>query len=297
MQQECDPGNRGAPCLSWRSLPLLAFTSLLLLAVQMAAYPATEAQQLAREVLQNEIQAEANERTLWSYRDLSIRDGKEMLFEYCETKEGTLHRLLAVNGRPLNPHERQAEDRRIGKLLRSPDAVREAKKQEEADARKERKFLTLFPDAFLYREEGQQGELVKLAFAPNPNFHPSGYMARALHCLQGTMVVDVKQKRLVSVDGRLRSEVKFLGGLLGHLNSGGTFSVSLQEVASGDWELKSLQVEMSGKALIFKSIGVQEQETYSRYDPVSPSASLAQAAERLLEDSTNFTMASSDHYR
>ena len=39
------------------------------------------------------------------------------------------------------------------------------------------------------------------------------------------------------------TEVKFWGGLAGHLNPGGTFSVELENVEPGDWELKSLDVE------------------------------------------------------
>jgi len=76
-----------------------------------------------------------------------------------------------------------------------------------------------------------------------------------------------------------------LGGLAGHLNRGGTFSVQLENVAPGDWEVKSLNVEMNGKALLFKIITVREQDNYSNYTPIPPDTTLAQAAERLQEDS------------
>jgi hypothetical protein len=79
---------------------------------------------------------------------------------------------------------------------------------------------------------------------------------RVLHCLAGTMALDAKQKRLVGIEGRLLREVKFLGGLAGYLHAGGTFSVKSENVAHGDWELKALGVEMTGKALLFKSISV-----------------------------------------
>ncbi len=287
------------PCrlhASWRKAgfwPLVS-TSILLLAVLppnlehtgVAANNSAGANQLVREVIQNEIQAEPSNNNMWSYRELTNRKGKELLLEYCQTKYGTIHRLLAVNGHPLNPSQRQAEDIRIQKLLRSPDAVRAAQKKERADAQEERKFLRLFLDAFRYQEEGQQGDLMKLGFRPNSDFHPSTDEERVLHSLKGTMVVDVQQKRLVSVNGRLTTEVKFWGGLAGHLNAGGTFSVLSENVAPGDWELKSLDVEMNGKALLFKTITVREQDTYSSYTLVPPSTSLAQAAERLQKDSS-----------
>jgi hypothetical protein len=241
--------------------------------------------QLVREVIQNEIQGQANDNNLWTYRELTRHGGKNLLLEYCQTKYGSIHRLLAVNGQPLSPSRRQTEAKRIQMLIGSPDALRAAQRKESADAQEERKFLTLFPNAFRYQEEGQQGSLLKLGFRPNPNFRPSGNEERVLHSLEGTMVVDLKQKRLVSINGRLMTEVKFWGGLAGHLNPGGTFSVQLENVAPGDWELKSLDVEMNGKALLFKTLTVREQDTYSNYTPIPPNTSVVQAAELLQKDS------------
>jgi hypothetical protein len=272
----------------------VASTSGLLLAsllanpqqTRAAVMNATDANPLVRDVIQNEIQAETNDNDLWSYRELTKRKGKELLLEYCQTKYGTIHRLLAVNGHPLSPRQRQAEDQRIQKLIRSPNELRAAQNKESADAREERKFLKLFPAAFRYQEEQAQGDRITFRFTPNPSFHPSGNEQRVLHALTGTMVVDVRQKRLVSIEGRLMTEVKFWGGFLGHLDRGGTFSVVSENVSPGDWELKSLDIEMNGKALLFKTLAIREHDTYTSYTPVPPSASLAQAAERLRQDSS-----------
>ena len=237
-----------------------------------------------REVIQNEIRSQTNDTNLWSYRELTKTKGRGVLLEYCQTKHGTIHRLLAVNGHALNSKQRQAEDKRIAKVVRSPNLLRAAEKKERADALEERKFLKVFPDAFRYQVEGRQGDQVTLRFRPAPGFSPSGMEERALRALEGTMIVDVRQKRLVSVNGRLMTEVKFWGGILGHLDKGGTFSVVSENVAPGDWELKSLDIEMNGKALLFKTITVHEQDTYSNYEKVPPDTSLAQAAERLEND-------------
>ncbi len=241
--------------------------------------------QIVREVIQNELSGQVNDPNLWCYRKGTTHDGKTQVLEYCQTKNGTIHRLLAVNGQPLNLAERRAEEIRIQKLIRSPNAVEAAQRKETADGREERKFLKLLPDAFSYRVEGRQGDRLTLRFTPNPNFRASGNEERVLHALSGAMVVDLDQKRLVSISGRLSREVKFWGGLAGHLDPGGTFSVTQENVASGDWELKTLDVEMNGKALLFKTIAVREHESYSNYTPVPPNISLAQAAEHLERDS------------
>jgi hypothetical protein len=263
--------------------------SIFLLAFQMggATDDPSDAKQLMREVIHSEIDSQAHEagdNHLWSYRELTRQKGKEQLFKYCQTKLGTIHRLLAVNGQSLNAAQRQVEEKRIQKLIQSPDAMLAAQKKERADAEEEIKFLKVFPEAFRFQEENRQGDVVQLLFTPDPAFHPSGIEERVLHYMQGTIVVNVIQKRLVSVSGRLMTEVKFLGGLAGYLNAGGTFSVQSESVAPGDWELKSLDIEMRGKALLFKTFTVEEHDTYSRYTPVPPGTTLAEATEILKKD-------------
>jgi hypothetical protein len=99
--------------------------------------------------------------------------------------------------------------------------------------------------------------------------------------MQGTVLVDAEQRRLSAIDGKLTSEVKFFGGLFGHLEKGGTFNVEQKEVSPQIWEVSVMHVHMSGKALLFKTIDVQEDETYSDFKSVPPDTSLEQAAQRL----------------
>jgi hypothetical protein len=93
--------------------------------------------------------------------------------------------------------------------------------------------------------------------------------------------VDPQQKQLARIDGELTSEVKFAGGLLGHLDQGGVFSVRFRQVDSGHWLMATLQVNMSGKALLFKSISVQEEREFEDYHRVPSNLTLRQAEEFL----------------
>lgn len=104
--------------------------------------------------------------------------------------------------------------------------------------------------------------------------------------MEGTMVVDAKAKRLVSINGRLTSEVKFWGGLLGHLDAGGTFHVEQRRVGAGHWDEILLDVRMDGKALFFKTIGVRQNETYSDYRQEPENISLQEAAQQLEKDTS-----------
>jgi hypothetical protein len=120
-----------------------------------------------------------------------------------------------------------------------------------------------------------------LRFSPDPRFRPPDHAAQVFHHMEGVVMVDSEQQRLAAIDGKLTSEVKFFGGILGHLEKGGTFNVEQKEVAPRIWELSVMHVHMNGKALLFKTIDVQEDETYSDFKAVPPDTSLEQAAQRL----------------
>jgi hypothetical protein len=125
---------------------------------------------------------------------------------------------------------------------------------------------------------GRQGDLVTLTFRPNPDFQPTSLEARVFHGMEGEMTVDTKQERLAALNGHLMEDVKFGGGLLGHLDKGGKFEVRQAEVAPGHWEMTVLGVDMKGKALLFKTVGVHETENHSEFHRVSDDLTLAEAA-------------------
>jgi hypothetical protein len=79
------------------------------------------------------------------------------------------------------------------------------------------------------------------------------------------------------------NDVKFAGGLLGHLEKGGQFSVKRAEIAPGVWELTDLAVSMRGKALLFKTISVQQKELHSEFQRVPNNLTLSEAAGLLLQ--------------
>ena len=243
-----------------------------------------EASRLAREVFENEVQAQINDQSLWCYRQLKEEQGKKRLFAVCETNDGEVDRLLEVNGQELSPKQRQAEDQRIQKMLDDPDQMRQQQKKSAEDAKQERELLKMFPDAFRFQYAGMQGNLIRLNFAPNPNFRPSNRAAQVFHHIEGSLLADGEQKRLAEIDGRLTSPVKFGWGLLGHLDKGGTFLVTQQDLGSGHWELTMLDVEMNGKALFFKTIGVREKELHTDFQQVPEGTRPRQAFELMRQN-------------
>jgi hypothetical protein len=240
---------------------------------------------LVREVIYNEVQAQSRDQSLWCYREQQQEDAKPAkTLQVCQTKDGELERLVALGGRELTSLQAQAEDERIQRVVSHPEQLRAKQKKEREDGEQARNLLATLPDAFLFQWDHKSGNLVTLRFRPNPAFRPSTRSAQVFHHMEGTLIVDAEQKRLVEINGRLTSEVKFLGGLLGHLDKDGTFCVKQQHVGEGHWDLRSMSVQMNGKALFFKTIAVLETKSILDYQPLPRGATLQQAADFLRRD-------------
>lgn len=240
--------------------------------------------QLVRAVVRNEIDSEVRDHSLWRYREVHEEGGKKKIFDVCQTKDGEIQRLVAINDQPLNPKQQQAEDQRILKLVRHSDQLKQLQKKQRDDADQIRNLLKMFPEAFTFRLGEVHGNLVKVNFAPNPKFHPATRPAQVFHHMTGNLVIDEKQKRIVEINGKLVDEVKFGGGILGHLDKGGTFTVKQQDVGSGHWEMTFMNINMNGKVLFFKTLTVREKETYTDFRRLPDNIPPSQAVELLIKD-------------
>ena len=236
------------------------------------------ANELARKVVANELKVQDEDHVRWMYRLEKEESGKKQVQEILETNNGSLSRLLSIDGRPLDAKQQQKESQRTQRLVSHPDEQRKLQQASNKKAEQGGRLFKILPDAFVFDYAGRQGDLVTLSFRPNPNFQPPSLEARVFHSMQGEMTVDTKQERLAVLNGHLMEDVKFGGGLLGHLDKGGKFEVRQTEVAAGQWEMTTLGVDMKGKALLFKTIAVYETENHSDFQRVPDDLTLAEAA-------------------
>lgn len=246
---------------------------------------------LVNSVIRNELTPANSTEIRWKYLLNKEVSGREETREVVETKSGSLERLIAIAGRPLSGAEQRDETERILKLAHSPDDQKRLEQSRQKDADQSNAFLRMIPSAFLFEYAGKDGELVKVTFKPNPQFRNSSREAKILKEMQGEIWFDAKQQRLVSIRGQLINDVKFVGGLLGHLEKGGQFSVKRAEIAPGDWELTDLAVSMRGKVLLFKAICVQQKELHSAFQRVPNNLTLSEAAGLLLQQASVYRRA------
>ncbi len=238
---------------------------------------------LVRKVIRHELDAQQHDHSLWMYKDIVRIPAPARQKMVVETHQGELTCLQQVDGQPLTPDQKMAERRRIHNFVTDASAQSRARQASSSDDQKSAELFSILPDAFVFQYAGSNGDLTTLSFHPDPGFRSRSMEAYVFHKMDGQVIVNTREYRLVEIAGTLTHGVQFFGGLLGHLDPGGTFDVRMTEVAPGIWNLARLKVNMRGKALFFKTIGDQEDETRSDFRQVPDGTTLSQAEQMLLE--------------
>ena len=246
-----------------------------------APLTADSASRLVQQVVNNEVNAGKSDHLRFTYRTRKETPKGSTTKQIIETSEGSVARLMAVNDQPPTSEQRQQDQERIQKLINDPDERQRKHREQQDDATKAEDMLRVLPDAFLYEEIGREGDLIRLHFHPKPHFDPPSREASVYRGMEGTLTVDGRQKRLVRIDGHLFQDVTFGWGILGRLDKGGTFFVEQKQLEGPRWEVTTMNVNMNGKALFFKTISMHEKEVSSDFRRVPENLSLKQAVDML----------------
>jgi hypothetical protein len=253
-----------------------------------------DANQYVRSAIQHEIVEEDRDHSHWRY-SLHREDAKgSQDRDVIETPEGSLSRTLLKWGRPLNAQEHQEDEARMQKQISDPEERAKHAKREKKDTEKARQMLRSIPEAFTFAYDGEEDGLVRLNFVPNPHFDPPSLELRIFRSVHGKLWIDRNSSRLARIEGELFEDVNFGFGLLGHLNKGGTFKVVRKDLGQGNWEIVSEEVNMTGRAAIFKTITEKQKQIMTGFHRVPDSLTLTQAYEILTKD-PNSVAATNDH--
>jgi len=234
-----------------------------------------------RQAVQHELAEQDSDHSHWRYSLHREDDKGTQDRDVIETTEGSLSRTLLKFGRPLTADEREQDEARMNKQISDPAERAKHSKREKEDAEKAKNMLKAIPDAFIFQYDGEEDGCVRLTFNPNSRYTPPSRELHVFHSLRGKIWIDRAQKRLARVEGSLFEDVTFGFGLLGRLNKGGTFKVVQQQVAPQHWEAVSLDININGHAVLFKTINVKHRQMLSGFQRVSDSLTLDQAYEML----------------
>jgi hypothetical protein len=77
-----------------------------------------------RQAVSAELQANKTDKSIWVYREDNTTPEKHAVYTAIETPQGTLRRLIELNGHPLSPQATATETRRIQNYVNDPSARR-----------------------------------------------------------------------------------------------------------------------------------------------------------------------------
>ncbi|HLY39582.1 MAG TPA: hypothetical protein VKR52_00150 [Terracidiphilus sp.] len=265
-------------------LPLLLLTPVTI--AQQGA-PADLPSSLVRQALAAELRAAKDTAHPMRYRLFKSTPRLSSLKEICETKDGSVARLLEINGHPLNSVDEQKEQGRLDSLLSDPGRQRHRKQSEDQDASRALEVLRALPTAFVYTYAGSGdasiGHVEKFTFKPNPGFDPPNLETQVLTEMTGELWVDPAHERVTRLEGHLQHDVAFGWGILGRLNKGGWIIIEQSDVGDGQWRVVRFQMAMSGRVL-FKTRSFDTTEEESRFESVPLGMGYAEAIRLLRGD-------------
>lgn len=258
-----------------------------LLPIVLSAQPVTpviSANELVRAAVFNE-QKHANDPVYMVFRQRTEKPKGTVVKQIIETPQGMIGRIISINDQALTAEQRRQDDERINRLL-DPEKMREKRAEQAKDAQRVKNMIAALDDAFNYQYDGTvpgpNGKMyTRLKFTPNPNFDPPSRETAVLQGMKGVMLVDAADKRIARIEGTLFRDVTFGWGLLARLQSGGTLTVVQQEILPGHWEITDLKLDLVGKALLLKTVKIQQTQKYTDFDRVPDNLSVAQAIDLL----------------
>lgn len=241
------------------------------------------AQTLVREVVYNE-QHDHDTHGYWRYWIVQRDQNNTRLKEQVETEDGPINRLVKTNGQPIDQHTREEEQARLEHLVNSPEEQASHRKDYFEDEKHLAAVMRMLPDAYIFEDAGDEDGYHHLRFSPNPSYAPHTIETRVIHSMAGDLWIDARMKRLSRLEGHLTDNVNFGFGILGHVEKGGWFRIQRVQVSSTEWKMQRMELHLSGRAVLFKTIACDTNEVRGGFAAVPAGLNLAQGM-RILEQS------------
>jgi len=239
---------------------------------------------LIRNLAWNELQAAEHPAHYYRYINREASPGEARTTEQIQTSQGVAELLLAVNGKPPTPEQRQANNNLLARLTTDARFRQSRLKDQQQDTARRDSIIKNLPEAFIYTFLGKSSDgLIHLKFRPDPKFNPSSRQALILEGMEGELWVDPSSQRMVKIDGRLIKDVTIGWGILARLYKGGRFLMEQSKGSDGAWHQELLSVDFDGTELIFKALHVHERLIRCCFERVPHNLSIKQAVHSLQE--------------
>jgi hypothetical protein len=198
-----------------------------------------------------------------------------------ETSVGKVRLLVAEDGKPLSAERAAGEKARLADIASHPDAFRQREMAVKSDEQHAQQMIVLLQKGFLFDEPRAEGEDLRIGFRPDPAYQPLSLEERVLHGMSGSILVDTRSMQLHRIEGRLPADVSLGYGLLGTIRAGSSFSTAHASEPGNEWKTSTVDTEIDGKLLFFKSIRKREQVAHHDFKLLASDVSVGQAVTML----------------
>lgn len=239
-----------------------------------------DARSLVQTTVNAEIAADKADQSRWIFYEVDKKPDTSVVQWVAQTSKGDVNRVIRKNGHPVpKPRQRQT----VEAFVHDTDAQQQQHLSAKKDAQQAESLLKMLPNAFLWSVKDKTEITTTLHFKPNPNFDPPDRQARVFAVMEGDLTVNNVQHRIKKLRGTMMHDVNFGWGILGSLKKGGWFEVNREQVAPGKWQINETHVHIQGRALLFKTISEQEDDTKSHFTRQPDDVTLEQAAEAVMK--------------
>jgi hypothetical protein len=270
-------------------LPVPQLKSLILVFLLTAVAAPAQDPGLVQRALANELRSANDAQHLMRYRLRKSSPRLTTTKDICETADGAVARLIAVNDAPLSPADEQREQARLDQLLSDPGRQRRRKQSQDQDTARALKALRSLSNAFVFEfagsGQGPGGEIEKFRFRPNPKFDPPDLETAVLKQMTGELWIDPRYERVTRLEGQLQQDVDFGWGILGRLYRGGTILIEQADVGENQWRIVHFDMKMSAR-VVFKTKVFDTTEDETQFVPVPAGLRYQQAIAMLRDTKT-----------
>lgn len=189
----------------------------------------------------------------------------------------TYKRLIAVDGKPLDPAELARRDAERQKALQEAEQkrrnetprAREARLREEAEERRERNAvlddaLAVFEVKFLRREIVDGQSLLVGTAKPRPDARVTTREGRWLKQFAGEIWISEADYQIARLDMRALNDVSIGWGIVGRVHEGSRFVFARRKIENA-WLPAAVTFEATGRTLLFRRFAIATTTTFSDY--------------------------------
>jgi hypothetical protein len=190
----------------------------------------------------------------------AVRKRRTRDFEVFMVKGRPVRRLVAKDGQPLTPKEREKEERRVRELA---DAIAAGRSATELPGLRLAKLLERYRFVARTREELSGRCAIAFDFAALPEDFELDYDG-VLRRLAGRLWVDEEERAVARVEVHNTSGIKIALGLAVKVSSLGV-SAEFTRLEPGVWLPRSVETVVLGRKLLVSALRVRRLATYSGF--------------------------------